>query len=61
MFAGVMLRLMVLAYYTLSEAGLVGFSFEQAYAAIAWLDWVPNLLLAVWLTRRPSRRSRSLV
>ena len=61
MFAGAMLRLMTLAYFILSAAGLVGFSFEQAYRAIAWLDWVPSLLLAVWLTRRPSRPKRSLV
>ena len=61
MFAGAMLRLMTLAYFILSATGLVGFSFEQAYRAIAWLDWVPSLLLAVWLTRRPSRPKRSLV
>jgi uncharacterized membrane protein len=61
MFAGAMLRLMTLAYFMLSAVGLVGFSFEQAYRAIAWLDWVPSLLLAVWLTRRPSRPKRSLV
>jgi hypothetical protein len=56
-----MLRLMTLAYFMLSDAGLVGFSFEQAYRAIAWLDWVPSLLVAVWLTRRPSRPKQSLV
>ena len=61
MFAGAMLRLMTLAYFGLSAAGLVGFSFEQAYRAIAWLDWVPSLLLAMWLTRRPPRPKRSLV
>jgi uncharacterized membrane protein len=61
MFAGAMLRLMTLAYFALSAAGLVAFSFEQAYRAIAWLDWVPSLLLAVWLTRQPSRPKRSLV
>ncbi len=61
MFAGVMLRLMSLTYSILSDAGLVGFSFEEAYRAIAWLDWMPSLLLAAWLTRRPSRRQRSLV
>ena len=27
--------------------------FEPAYAAIAWLCWVPNLLLAEWWLRRP--------
>ena len=52
MFAGVMLRLQTLIHMNLSAAGLVSFSFETAYAGIAWLCWVPNLLLAVWFTRR---------
>ena len=52
MFAAPMLRLLSLIYYTLSGAGLVSFSFETAYAGIAWLCWVPNILLAVWFTRR---------
>ena len=34
------------------QAGIVDFSFETAYAAIAWLCWVPNLLIAIWFTRR---------
>ena len=51
-FAAAMLRLLSLIYYTLSGAGLVAFSFETAYAGIAWLCWVPNILLAVWFTRR---------
>ncbi len=28
--------------------------FEPAYAAIAWLCWVPHLLLAEWWLRRPA-------
>ena len=51
--AGVMLRVWVPLYLGLSGAGLVDFSFETAYAGIAWLCWVPNLLIALWNTRRP--------
>jgi len=49
--AGVMLRVWVPIYGALAAAGIVSFSFETAYAAIAWLCWVPNLLLAIWFTR----------
>ena len=28
---------------------LSGISFEEAYPVIAWLCWVPNLLVAEWL------------
>ena len=31
---------------------IAGLPFEDAYRAIAWLCWVPNLLLAEWLIRR---------
>jgi hypothetical protein len=51
--AGVMLRVWVPLYEGLSGAGLVDFSFDTAYAMIAWLCWVPNLLIALWITRRP--------
>ena len=51
--AGVMLRVWVPLYLGLSELGFVDFSFETAYAGIAWLCWVPNLLIALWITRRP--------
>jgi uncharacterized membrane protein len=51
--AGVMLRVWSILYTGLAGAGLVGFSFETAYAGIAWLCWVPNLLIALWITRRP--------
>jgi hypothetical protein len=55
--AGVMLRVWVPIYGQLVAARIVNFSFETAYAAIAWLCWVPNLLLALWITatRRKSR------
>ncbi len=32
---------------------LANIPFEQAYPAIAWLCWVPNLLVAEWILRRP--------
>jgi uncharacterized membrane protein len=49
-FAAVMLRLY------LPVAVAAGADFELAYAIIAWLCWVPNLLVAEWLfngTRAP--------
>jgi hypothetical protein len=54
-FAAVMLRIMTPLYGVLSAAGLVSFSFATAYTWIAWLCWLPNLLIAVWLTRRPKQ------
>jgi uncharacterized membrane protein len=45
-FAAVMLRL----YLPLALA--VGFDFAAAYAVIAWLCWVPNLLVAEWRWNR---------
>jgi hypothetical protein len=39
-------------YLPLSQ--VAGIPFEQAYMAISWLAWVPNLLLAEWyLMRHP--------
>jgi len=52
-FAGVMLRVLSPIYGLLSGVGPVSFSFETAYTWIAWLCWVPNLLIAMWITRRP--------
>jgi uncharacterized membrane protein len=52
--AGVMLRMWTPIYDRLAAIGIVDFSFETAYAAIAWLCWVPNVLLAVWFTRHPA-------
>ena len=51
--AAVSLRIMTPLYGLLSGAGLVSFSFATAYTWISWLCWVPNLLIAVWFTRRP--------
>src|SRR5215216_7404078 len=52
--AGVMLRVWMPIHGGLAAAGIVDFSFETAYAAISWLCWVPNLLLAIWFTRHPA-------
>jgi uncharacterized membrane protein len=49
--AGVMLRVWSGVYDGLASVGIVDFSFETAYAGIAWLCWVPNLLIAIWITR----------
>lgn len=49
--AGTMLRV----WMPISIVAL-GMEFVTAYRAIAWLCWIPNLLLAEWLIRR--RRSR---
>lgn len=45
-FAAVMLRIYAPA------AVAAGAEFEQAYAVIAWLCWVPNVLFAEWLSSR---------
>ncbi len=45
-FAAVMLRVYVPA------AVIAGADFERAYAIIAWLCWVPNLLVAEWFFSR---------
>lgn len=34
---------------------LLGISFRNGYPWLAWLSWVPNLLIAEWLVRRGSR------
>ncbi len=39
-------------------AGL-GFAFDEAYVSVAWLSWVPNLIVAelyIGLRRVPARR-----
>lgn len=45
-FAAVTLRLWI----PLSQ--LAGFEFVEAYVVIAWLCWVPNLIIAEWFVRR---------
>ncbi|MFJ6622054.1 DUF2306 domain-containing protein [Kitasatospora sp. NPDC091335] len=52
-FAAVTLRLMVLAATT------AGLGLRPAYTAVAWLCWVPNLLLACWFTRTRARIRRA--
>lgn len=53
-FAAVTLRL----YLPVSQ--IAGIPFPVAYAAIAWLCWVPNLLVAEWIVRAttPARDER---
>lgn len=34
--------------------GALGMSFDFAYPIIAWISWVPNLLVAEWIIRRAS-------
>jgi len=36
----------------LPVSGIAGIPFDTAYPAIAWLCWVPNLLLAEWILVR---------
>jgi len=45
-FAAVTLRI----YLPLSQ--VAGIPFEPAYQTIAWLCWVPNLIVAEWLILR---------
>ena len=45
-FAGVMLRVWV------PLSGAAGIDFTTAYIAIAWICWVPNLLVAQWIIHR---------
>jgi uncharacterized membrane protein len=45
-FAGVMLRLWM------PISGAVGLEFLPSYIVVAWLCWVPNLLVAEWMIRR---------
>jgi len=32
--------------------GVAGYDFQEGYAAIAWISWVPNLIIAEFLLRR---------
>ena len=45
-FAGVMLRLWMPLFVT------AGVEFLSAYVVVAWLCWIPNLLVAEWMIRR---------
>jgi uncharacterized membrane protein len=44
-FAGVMLRLWNPIF------GAIGIDFTTGYMAVAWLAWVPNLIIAQWIIR----------
>ncbi|MFP5353783.1 MAG: DUF2306 domain-containing protein [Gemmatimonadota bacterium] len=35
---------------------MAGIEFEKAYVFIAWLCWVPNLVVAEWMVRRAGAR-----
>jgi uncharacterized membrane protein len=52
-FAGVMLRVWM------PLSGAVGIDFLMAYRVVAWMCWVPNLLVAEWTIRRSRRSQRS--
>lgn len=56
-FAGVMLRI----YVPLS--GAAGIDFLAAYRAIAWMCWIPNMLVAEWIIRRtlPAQRRATVL
>jgi uncharacterized membrane protein len=58
--AGVMLRVMTIIHAALTATGLTDMTYETAYAAISWLCWVPNLLIALWITRRPSGPAKAI-
>lgn len=45
-FAGVTLRLWIPIFLA------AGYEFAEAYIAIAWLCWVPNLMVAEWMVSR---------
>ncbi len=46
-FAGVTLRIWLPVFFIFTR-----FEFEQFYPAVAWLCWVPNILIAEWWLRR---------
>ena len=54
-FAGVMLRLWMPIFM------MAGINFTAGYIVIAWLCWVPNLLVAQWIINRRRNRESSLV
>jgi hypothetical protein len=56
-FAGVMLRIYV------PVSGAAGIDFLTAYQAIAWMCWMPNLLVAQWIISRtlPARRREMVI
>lgn len=54
-FGGVTLRLILGSYGAVEDSVHSWLSFHTAYMATSWLCWVPNLLIALWITRsRPA-------
>ena len=54
-FAGVTLRLILGSYSAVESSVHTWLPFHTVYTATAWLCWVPNLLVALWITRtRPA-------
>ena len=51
--AALTLAAVTLRVYLPIGAATVGF--EASYPIICWLAWVPNLMLAEWILRRPAR------
>ena len=37
--------------------GVMGLSFDEAYAVVAWFAWVPNLIIAEWLINQAPLRT----
>lgn len=58
-FAAVTLRLLLGLHSGLESVGVPVVGFTTAYQAIAWLSWLPQLLLVGWLTRSRSPSSVS--
>lgn len=54
-FAGVMLRLWMPTFV------MAGVDFMAGYVVIAWLCWVPNLVVAQWIINRRRNRESALV
>ena len=50
--AALTLAAVTLRIYLPLMLGVFHWSFHSAYIAVAWLCWVPNLLIAEWLIRR---------
>ena len=38
----------------LPASAVAGVPFEDFYPAVAWLCWVPNLILAEWCRKKPN-------
>ncbi|NRF94543.1 hypothetical protein HQN89_26910 [Paenibacillus frigoriresistens] len=37
---------------------MIPFEFDTAYPMVAWLAWVPNLLVAEWAIRRRATKAK---